>query len=80
MVSLRTLAVSAIAFASTLVSAELTPQQIVSNINALTEKSMKLQAPAQSISIINGPLIIIGQGPFPVCATNSARSTCSSRL
>lgn len=24
-----------------------------------------LKAPAQSISLLNGPLLIIGQGPFP---------------
>jgi hypothetical protein len=40
-------------------------KQIVDNLNSLTEKSQKLQAPAQSITIINGPTIIIGQGPFP---------------
>jgi len=66
MVSLRALAVSAITFAVPLVSA-LTAQEIVSNVNALTTKSQALQAPAQSINIINGPLILIGQGPFPVC-------------
>jgi hypothetical protein len=33
----------------------------------ITQKSQALQAPAQSISLINGPLILIGQGPFPVC-------------
>ncbi|KAL7780447.1 hypothetical protein CFE70_010470, partial [Pyrenophora teres f. teres 0-1] len=27
--------------------------------------SLKLQVPAQKISIVNGPLILIGQGPFP---------------
>jgi hypothetical protein len=32
----------------------------------ITQKSQALQAPAQSITVINGPLIIIGQGPFPV--------------
>ncbi|KAK4445115.1 hypothetical protein QBC34DRAFT_413566 [Podospora aff. communis PSN243] len=64
MVSLRTLAVSAVAFAAPLVSA-LTADQIVTNIRSLTSKSQALQAPAQSITILNGPLIVIGQGPFP---------------
>lgn len=43
----------------------LSPGQIVSNIQMLTAKSQALQAPAQSITIINGPLLVIGQGPFP---------------
>ncbi|TDZ25474.1 hypothetical protein Cob_v001495 [Colletotrichum orbiculare MAFF 240422] len=43
----------------------LTPAQIVDNIRMVTTKSQALQAPAQSITIINGPLIVIGQGPFP---------------
>jgi len=64
MVSIRALALSLVV---PLVSA-LTAQQIVQNIQTLTTKSQALQAPAQSISIVNGPLILIGQGPFPVCA------------
>jgi hypothetical protein len=52
-------------FATGSASAALTPQQIVSNINTLTFKSQQLQAPAQSINIINGPLIAVGLGPFP---------------
>jgi hypothetical protein len=40
-------------------------KQIVDNLKSHTEKSQKLQAPAQSITIINGPLLIVGQGPFP---------------
>lgn len=47
------------------VLAQITPAQVVSNINMITQKSQALQAPAQSITIINGPLIIVGQGPFP---------------
>jgi hypothetical protein len=45
--------------------AALSPSQMVDNIRIVTQKSQALQAPAQSITIINGPLIIIGQGPFP---------------
>ncbi|KAK1997014.1 hypothetical protein LX36DRAFT_637070 [Colletotrichum falcatum] len=47
------------------VLSQATPDQVVSNIKMLTDKSRALQAPAQSINVINGPLIIIGQGPFP---------------
>ena len=45
--------------------AQTTPEQVVSNIEMITQKSQALQAPAQSITIINGPLIVVGQGPFP---------------
>ncbi|KAJ4379380.1 hypothetical protein N0V86_005425 [Didymella sp. IMI 355093] len=51
------------------VIAQTTPAQVVSNINMITQKSQALQAPAQSITIINGPLIVIGQGPFPQIIT-----------
>jgi hypothetical protein len=40
-------------------------KQIVDNLKTLAEKSNSLSAPAQSISIVNGPLIVVGQGPFP---------------
>lgn len=65
MVSLRFLTASAISAAAPLVLA-LTAQEIVGNINELTTLSQALQAPAQSITVLNGPLILIGQGPFPV--------------
>ncbi|KAI1826794.1 UVI-1 [Xylaria intraflava] len=42
-----------------------TPQQIADGIKSITQKSQALEAPAQSITIVNAPLIIIGQGPFP---------------
>ncbi|KAK8134967.1 hypothetical protein PG984_006979 [Apiospora sp. TS-2023a] len=42
-----------------------TSQQVAAHINMLTQKSQALQAPAQSITIVNGPLIVIGQGPYP---------------
>ncbi|KAI1827273.1 UVI-1 [Xylaria intraflava] len=43
-----------------------TPQQIADGINSITQKSQALQTPAQSITVLNAPLIVIGQGPFPV--------------
>ncbi|PVH68622.1 hypothetical protein DL98DRAFT_522641 [Cadophora sp. DSE1049] len=63
MVSLRSV-VAAIAL-TVPVMAQTIPAQVVNNIEMLTQKSQALQGPAQSINIINGPLIIIGQGPFP---------------
>ncbi|KAL1794868.1 hypothetical protein ACET3X_006684 [Alternaria dauci] len=64
MVSFRNLFTAAMAL-SVPVTAQLTAAQIVNNIQMLTSKSQALQAPAQSITILNGPLIVIGQGPFP---------------
>jgi hypothetical protein len=66
MVSFR--AITVLAFAAVAV-AQSTPAEVVANINVLTQKSQALQAPAQSLSIINGPLIVIGQGPFPQIIT-----------
>jgi hypothetical protein len=45
--------------------AALTPSQLADGIRSITQKSQALQAPAQSITIVNAPLIVIGQGPFP---------------
>ncbi|TLD22376.1 hypothetical protein PspLS_07750 [Pyricularia sp. CBS 133598] len=63
--SITKLAVAALAIGSNVVQAAITPAQMVSNIQMLTTKSQALQAPAQSITIVNGPLIVVGLGPFP---------------
>jgi hypothetical protein len=42
-----------------------TPTQVRDCIQQITGKSQALQVPAQSITIVNGPLIIIGEGPYP---------------
>jgi hypothetical protein len=68
MISFRNLFTAVVAL-SVPIAAQTTPTQVVSNIQLLTQKSQALQAPAQSITIINGPLIIIGQGPFPQIIT-----------
>jgi hypothetical protein len=67
MVSFRTIFASALALSVS--AAQVTPAQVVSNIKSITAKSQALQQPAQSISIVNGPLIVIGQGPFPKIIT-----------
>jgi len=64
MVNFRTIITTALALAAP-IAAQTTPAQVVDNIRSLTQKSQALQAPAQSITLINGPLIVIGQGPFP---------------
>ncbi|GAQ89826.1 hypothetical protein KFL_005660100 [Klebsormidium nitens] len=46
--------------------ASVTPQQLVANIQSITVKGQALQNPAQSISLINGPLIVVGLGPYPI--------------
>lgn len=68
MVAFGKILASAMALAVPII-AQTTPAQVVSNINTLTQKSQALQAPAQSLSIINGPLIVVGQGPFPQIIT-----------
>ncbi|KAI0542708.1 UVI-1 [Xylaria digitata] len=45
--------------------AALSPQQIADGLKTVTVQSQKIQTPAQSITIVNAPLIVIGQGPFP---------------
>lgn len=50
------------------------PDQIPALINTLTQKSQALQPVAASITIVNGPLIIAGLGPFPVCFDGSYSS------
>jgi hypothetical protein len=77
MVSFRNLALSALAMTAPIM-AQTTPAQVVSNIKMITQKSQALQAPAQSLSLVNGPLIIIGQGPFPVCRVLRANQHFSS--
>ncbi len=64
MVALGKVLISAMALVAPII-AQTTPAQVVDNIKMLTQKSQALQAPAQSITIINGPLILVGQGPFP---------------
>lgn len=67
MISLPKLFTAALAATSVVIAAA-TPRQIADGIKSLTQKSQALKAPAETITIINAPLIIIGQGPFPVSA------------
>lgn len=64
MVAFGKIFISAMAMAVPVI-AQATPAQVVSNINMITQKSQALQAPAQSITLLNGPLILVGQGPLP---------------
>jgi len=70
MVSFRTLLTSALALTPVVAQTQvtkITSSKVVFNIELLTNKSLALQAPANQIDLLSGPLIIIGQGPFPVC-------------
>ena len=58
--------VTAMALTVTTVLGNLAPQQIVDGLDSLTAKAVALQPVAQSITILNAPLIVLGQGPFPV--------------
>ncbi len=68
MVSLRSLVIGAALIAAPVLAA-LTPTQIADSLSALTKQAQDLQPVAQSITIVNAPLIVIGQGPFPVCSS-----------
>jgi hypothetical protein len=63
MVSFRTLTTLALAAVAV---AQSTPAQVITNLNNLKLKSQGLHNTAFTINIINGPLVIIGQGPLPV--------------
>jgi hypothetical protein len=65
----KTAAITALALCSDSVLGQLTPNQVVANIDSLRMKSQALIQPAREISIVNAPLIIIGQGPLPVRAS-----------
>lgn len=65
MVSLKKIVAAVIAITIP-VTAVKYPAEVVKCIQGLTQKSQALQGPAQSISLVNAPLILIGQGPFPV--------------
>ncbi|KAK4652854.1 hypothetical protein QC762_512810 [Podospora pseudocomata] len=64
MVSFRNIIAGTIALAAPAMAA-LTSTQIADTLQTLTAKSQALQAPAQQITILNGPLIVVGLGPFP---------------
>ncbi|KAH7309196.1 UVI-1 [Stachybotrys elegans] len=40
-------------------------QQVANNINQITTLSRNLQTPARSLTVLDGPLLAIGQGNFP---------------
>ena len=65
MVSLRSLVVG-VALIAAPVMAVFTSTQVANGIDQLTGQTQALEPIANSISIFNAPLIVIGLGPFPV--------------
>ncbi|CCC09418.1 hypothetical protein SMACR_05165 [Sordaria macrospora] len=47
------------------VTRALTSNQMVDGLKQLTTKANALERPAKSITVVNSPLIVIGQGPWP---------------
>ncbi|KAK3905541.1 hypothetical protein C8A05DRAFT_30604 [Staphylotrichum tortipilum] len=64
MVSLRSF-VAGVALVMAPVVTAITASEVAKGIDDLTKLSLDLQRPANSITIINAPLLVIGQGPFP---------------
>ncbi|KAI0140750.1 UVI-1 protein [Pestalotiopsis sp. NC0098] len=67
--SLFSSTVAVLAVCSNAAFGALTATQIAENINTLTSKSKDLQEPANSLNTVNGPLLAVGQGPFPQIIT-----------
>lgn len=64
--ALRLMALSALLLlCAPITFASVTPEQLVADIKIITTKGQALQTTASSISILNGQLIVIGQGPYP---------------
>ncbi|GIZ41042.1 hypothetical protein CKM354_000435900 [Cercospora kikuchii] len=59
-------------------TSELAPGDIVKSIQSLTAKTHQLGAPANTISFNNGPLLIVGQGPYPVIIKGFSDITISA--
>jgi len=66
--NISTIILGAIALLSS-AAAALSATDVVNDLAALTSKTLLLQAPASSINILNGPLYILGIGPFPTIVT-----------
>lgn len=66
MVSLRSLVAGAALIAAPVMAA-LTTTQLTSGLDSLKKQALDLQGPASELTIVNAPLIVIGQGPLPVC-------------
>jgi len=61
---------------------DLTPQNLINNINILTAKATALLVPAQSINIVNAFGVLVGQGPLAQVITglNDIANTITSNF
>lgn len=66
MISLRSFIAGAAVLAAPVMAA-VSVAQVSDGLNKMTQKSLDLKPVADSISLANAPLIVLGQGPFPVC-------------
>ena len=73
MVFLRSL-VAALGFIIAPVTAVFTAAQLASSIDGLSTIAQGLQPTANSITVLNAPLIVVGLGPYPVCCPAPANS------
>lgn len=64
--AIKVAVVAALAVCSDSVLGQLSPAQVVANIDGLRIKSQALIQPAREITLFNAPLFVIGQGPLPV--------------
>lgn len=48
------------------VASAIPASQVASNIEMLTKTSRELQTPSKDLSLLDGPLLPLGQGNFPV--------------
>jgi len=75
MVALRSLLAGIAIIAAPLVSA-IEPADVALGLGRMAAQAEALQRPASEITIINAPLIVVGQGPYPASPPTSA--VCSS--
>ncbi|KAH8846307.1 hypothetical protein MCOR27_002159 [Pyricularia oryzae] len=57
-----------------------TAGQVISNLQTLTTKTQQLQGPAQTLNMLNAPLVVVGQGPMPqiIAGLNDIVSTATT--
>lgn len=51
------------------VASAIPAKQVATNIDQVTTASRELQTPAKQLSVLDGPLLLVGQGNFPVSST-----------
>ncbi|KAH6626483.1 hypothetical protein B0J18DRAFT_424929 [Chaetomium sp. MPI-SDFR-AT-0129] len=78
MVSLRSVFAGAVLLAAPIMAA-LSATQLADGLNTLTNKLEGIKPDVERITIVNAPLITLGQGPFPVVLGAFAQFTTVHR-